>query len=525
MKPMHMWRTGAAAAWLAAAMAAPAAAQTTLIVPHNSEPRSMSPDVSADPGGYDPSSNVYCHLIVVDWGVSVGGPVYGDLAKSWQTSPDGKTVTFRLHENAKWHDGKPVTSEDVKFTYETMLRKKYPFAAYLTNIERMETPDANTLVIVLKEADASFVPMKAQAAAWTGKIYPKHIWASQDGFDKGPAVNNPVGCGPFKFKEWVRGSHIELVKNSDYFLKPPAIDRLIFKFMTDGNVARAEFDAGTYPYLPYTFAPSWGEMPKLQANPDIEVVLQESHYGRDIQLNMRRKPLDELKVRQAISYAIDRDRMSKLAFNGFWQPAFHAINDAQTNWMNPAAKFPAYDKAMAEKLLDEAGLPRKADGFRFKLSVTGPSFPDCRNMMEVLVQQLREVGVDARLDNYDYSTWNDKVIKGDFDISCYFTRYGPDPDSYREHFGKGGARNFMGYANAEFDKIGEEARLTQDTAARKKMYDRMQAIIVADVPYINLMNVRQPSLVRKGWTGFSPQPSGFNKSVTWFGFYAVTPPK
>ncbi len=524
MQRKRIWMIGAAAACLAA-MSGAASAETALIVPHNSEPRTLSPDLAADPGGYDPTSNFYCHLVVVDWGVSIGGPVYGDLAETWTTSPDGKTMTFKLRQNAKWHDGKPLTSEDVKFTYETILKKKYPFAAYLANVEKIEAPDAHTLTITLKDADASFLPMLAQAAAWTGKIYPKHIWAAQDGFDKGPAVNNPVGCGPFKFKEWVRGSHIEMVRNKDYFLKPPAVDRLIFKFMTDGNVARAEFDAGNYPYLPYIFAPSWGEIPKFEARSDVEVVLQESHYGRDIQLNTRRKPLDNLKVRQAISYAVDRERMSKLAFNGYWKPAFHAINDAPSPWKNDTAKFPAYDAKAAERLFDEAGLPRKADGFRFKLSVTSPSFPDCRNMMEVLVQQLREVGVDARLDNYDYSTWNDKVQKGDYDISCYFTRYGPDPDSYREHFAKGGARNFMGYANAEFDQLAEKARVTLDPAERKKMYDRMQEIIVADVPYINLMNVRQPSLVRKGWQGFSPQPSGFNKSVTWFGYYAVTPPK
>ncbi len=514
-----------AAAWLVTAAAAPALAQTTLIVPHNSEPRTLSPDVAADPAGYEPGSNIYCHLIVVDWGVAVGESFYGDLAKSWEKSADGKTVTFRLQENAKWHDGVPVTSEDVKFTYETILAKQYPYAAYLSNIESMTTPDAHTLIVQLKEVDASFLPSKAQAAAWTGKIYPKHIWAEQDGFDKGPAVNNPVGCGPYKFKEWVRGSHIELVRNDDYFLEPPAIERLIFKFMTDGNVARAEFDAGTYPYLPYTFAPSWGEMPMLQANPDIEVVLQESHYSRDIQLNMRRKPLDELKVRQAISYAVDRESMSKLAFNGLWEPAYHAINDAQTTWKNAAARYPDYDKAKAEQLLDKAGLARGADGFRFKLSITGPSFPDCRNMMEVLVQQLREVGIDARLDNYDYSTWNEKITKGEYDISCYFVRYGPDPDSYREHFASDGARNYTGYSNPELDKIGAEARRTEDMAARKQMYDLMQEMVVADVPYINLMNVRQPALVRKGWSGFAPQPSSFNKSVTWFGFYSVKPPQ
>ena len=116
---------------------------------------------------------------------------------------------------------------------------------------------------------------------------------------------------------------------ADYFRGKPAIDRLIIRHIADANVARAEFDAGNFPYLPYDFAPALAEVPALQADPSLRVVFTPSHYSRDIQFNLRRKPFDDPKVRMAIAESIDRDAISKLAFNGFWKPAIHASVDTQ----------------------------------------------------------------------------------------------------------------------------------------------------------------------------------------------------
>ncbi len=146
-------------------------------------------------------------------------------------------------------------------------------------------------------------------------------------------------------------------------------------------------------------------------------------------------------------------------------------------------------------------------------------------MKEVLVQQLRQVGINARLEPFDQATWFRRMQEGNFDISCYFTRYGPDPDAYREHFGTGGQRNFMGYSNPEFDALGAEAVQLTDPAERQKRYSKMQAMLVRDMPYINLFNEQKTSLTKAGWTGWSAQESGYDKSVTWFGYYAVKPPE
>jgi peptide/nickel transport system substrate-binding protein len=145
-------------------------------------------------------------------------------------------------------------------------------------------------------------------------------------------------------------------------------------------------------------------------------------------------------------------------------------------------------------------------------------------MMEVLVQQLRQVGINARLESFDQATWFRRIQDRNFDISCYFTRYGPDPDAYREHFATGGGRNFMSFTDPEMDRITARASVSRDAAERRQIYRRVQEILVRDLPYINLFNEQKTTLIRAGWSGFNIEPEAFDRSLTWFGFYAVRPP-
>ena len=523
MKMICRLLAGAAVA-LGLHVTANAAEPVTLVVPQLDDPRTLSPDFASDTGAYGPTSNIYSHLVTMDWGVVAGTPAYGDLAKTWDISTDGTTVTFHLFPNVKFHDGVPLTSADVLFTFQRIIAKNYPYAAFLRSVAQMEAPDATTVVFHLAAPDMSLVPMMAQAAGWNGKIYPQHLWEKEAGFDTGPYVNKPIGSGPFRFVRWEAGV-VEMDAFPDYFRGKPAIDRLIIRHVADANVARAEFDAGNFPYLPYDFAPPLAEVPALQADPNVRVVFTPSHYSRDIQFNLRRKPFDDPKVRMAIAESIDREAISKLAFNGFWKPAYHANVDTQQFWINNDVSFPPFNRDAAGKAFDEAGLPRKQGGWRFAAKLAGPPYSDCRSINEVLVQQLRQVGIDATLETMDQSTWFQRMQQGNFDISCYFTRYGPDPDAYREHFGTKGPRNFMGYSNAEFDTLAAKADMITDPNQRAPLYKQMQAMLVRDMPYVNLFNEQKTSLERPGWSGFSTEPDGYNTSVSWFGFYGVRPPK
>ena len=496
----------------------------TLTVPQLGEPKTLSPNFASDSLGFAPTSNVYSHLVAIDWGVNKGTGAYGDLAESWTTSPDGREVTFKLHKGVTWHDGRPVTAHDVKFTFDTVIRKKYPAFVVLKNVREIAVPDDHTVVMRLNDPEVGFVPMLAQVSTWTAKIYPKHLWEGQDGFDAGPLVNAPVGSGPFRFVRWEKGGLVELEANKDYFRGPPKVDRLVFRQVTDVNVARAEFDSGRLPFLNYEYAPPLAEVPALQRDPKVKVVFTPSHFSRDIQINLKKAPLDRLPVRQAIAHAIDRGAMNRLAFNNLWKPANHASVESQGDLINRAATFPAFDRAKAEKLLDEAGLPRGAGGWRFEVSVTNPNFPDCKAMMEVLVQQLRQVGINAKLEQFDQATWFRRQAEKQFDISCYFTRYGPDPDAFREHFATGGGRNNMGFSHPELDALARTAATLPDKEERRRLYHRIQEILVAELPYINLFNEQKTTVIRAGWSGFNTEPEAFDKALTWFGYYTVVPP-
>ena len=503
---------------------AQAAKPVSLIVPVGSEARTLSPDFIADPGGYVPAAGIYSALVTLDWGVLTGTAAYGDLAESWDYAPDGRTVTFHLRDNVKWHDGVPVTSDDVLFTFQRMIDKKYPFSAYLKNVATMEAPDVKTLVIHLKTPDASFVPMMALASNWTGKIYPKHLWDKEPGFDTGPYVNKPIGSGPFKFVRWSQGV-VELAANPDYFRGKPKVDHFYIRHATDPNVGRADFDGGDIPFLPFEFGPPWAEVPALQTDPSVRVVLTPSQIDRSLEFNMTEKPYDDIRVRRAIAMAIDRQAISDLAFNGFWKPTMHASVDAMAPWINTDASFPSFDPAAAEKLLDEAGLPRNAQGWRFSAKLTGPNYPDCTSINQVLSSQLRKIGINTSIEVMDLATWFQRIGQKKFDLNCFFTRYGPDPDAYREHFGTDGPRNYMGFSNAEFDALGATGVQTLDQTARKKIYDRMQAILVQEIPYVALFNETKISLERPSWTGFATDENGYDKALSWFGYYAVQPPR
>lgn len=501
-----------------------ASTESTLVVPHNGEARTLSPDISSDNGNMEVASNVYSALVVNDTGAAATGAfAYGDLAKSWDTSADGKTYTFHIYPGVKWHDGYPLTAEDIKFTFDRIIAKKYPYSAYLKAVESISVPDPLTLVITLRDPDASFVPMLAQASLWFGKIYPKHLWAKEEGFDTGPYVNHPIGSGPFRFVRWDRDESVELHAFKGYFRGPPKLDRLFFRPMHDANVARAEFDAGHFPWLSFHFQVAREEIPALLANPAVKVIKAPSLLGYDLVINMRRKPFSDLRVRQAIAYAIDRPMMKRLAFADSAASAYHAGLD-NLAWTNLDATFPGHDKARAEALLDAAGLPRKPDGYRFAATLIGSTEPSCLATNQVMTEELREIGVDVTLRTSDLVSWYQRLHSGDFDLTCYFTRYGPDPAAYMEHFGTGGARNFSGYSNPEFDRLGNAAVRIQDMKTRIPYYKKMQTMIVRDIPYVNLSEGTVYILARPQWKGLPYEESAWGKGIGPWGFYAVVPP-
>ena len=497
---------------------------TTVTVPFSPEPKSLNPNWQSDSGGFYPSGNIYSRLIDLDWGAVEAADqestVYPDLAETWDVSADGRTFTFHLHKGVVWHDGVALTSDDVVYTYETIIEKNYPLAAYLKGAH-ISAPDSDTVVISFDDTNVAFIPLLAQASNWYGAILPKHVYEGTD-WSTNEANMKPIGSGPFKFVSWQSGSQITLAANEKYFLGAPDLKSLTFTVVTDSQVAKAGFDAGTYPYLTNDFISNFPQLKQLAASGgDPQVVTTPSLYDRSLYFNLKNSILANHKVREALAYGVDRDGINSFAFSGLWTPMYTAGLSSYTAFLNKDAQFPQHDLAKANQLLDDAGYPVKADGTRFTLRLTNYGVTDSKLIAQVLVEQFKELSINLDWQQYDVPTWLNKLSSGDFDISTYFVRYGPDPAAYGEHFATGSPRDFMGYSNADVDSWLDEAKQSTNNAVRKSLYDKVQAQLVADLPYLPLFGETKFSLVHKGWEGFPTQADAYNKAMGWFGYYQV----
>src|SRR4051794_15000490 len=258
------------------------------------------------------------------------------LAKSWEASADGLTYTFHLEPGVKWHDGRPFTSADVKYTFLELSGKQSSLArAAHKDIAAIETPDDLTVVIRMKAPDPAFFPW-AFCQPNFAQIFPKHIYEGTDPRSN-PANFKPVGTGPFKFKEWVRGSHIVLERYPDYFHKDRIfIDRIVFQIIPDSGARQFALEKGDVDHLPYfALAPASLE-PLARARGTKVIDSVRPALGEIIAFfNVRQGPLANKDVRHAIAHAVDRDLLVKLALNGRGKVAISPIRSDQPQFHNP----------------------------------------------------------------------------------------------------------------------------------------------------------------------------------------------
>src|SRR5215468_336858 len=232
------------------------------------------------------------------------GNIVPSLASSWKISPDNLTYTFQLRPDVKWHDGKALTAEDVKFTVEKILDSKVGsrLNLYFQSVKEIQVPGPHTIMFKLKEPDPVFL-----ANQWSG-ILPKHIWEKED-FAKSQYNVIPVGSGPWKVKEWVRGDHMTFEANADYFGWKPYLDRIIVKVIPDATVSYAALEKGDVDYVPFkgiVGGPPYQLVDRLKQSPNLEVKVYEVSSMQRLFFRNDKPPFNNLKVRQAVAHAIDR---------------------------------------------------------------------------------------------------------------------------------------------------------------------------------------------------------------------------
>lgn len=449
------------------------------------QPRHLNPAVQSGVYTMEPGAQIFASPLRVDdkW------QPQPYLAESWKFEDDNKSLVLKVRKGATFHDGKPITSAD--FAYSIMaVKANHPFQAMLAPVERVDTPDADTAIIRLSR------PHPALLLSLTTPfcpILPKHIFDDGTDLKVHPRNANPVGSGPYKLVEFKQSEHVILEKNKDFFLKGrPKIDRVIIRIFKDANSMALAIEAKEVHYAPFLAEISTVE--KLATVPGLNV----TNKGGEgigpliwIAFNTARAPLKDVRVRQAISFALDREFITKRLLRGRAQIATGPIAPASPYYTGDVERYKV-DLAKAEKLLDDAGYKKGADGVRFKIAITtAPGSRDFNlNIAEYAKAQLKRIGIDLNVaPAADFPSWAKKVGDQDFDLSmdAVFNWGDPVVGVHRTYLTSNIRKgviwsNTQSYSNPRVDDLLAKAAVEPDAGKRKALYHEFQKIVVDDVP-------------------------------------------
>jgi oligopeptide transport system substrate-binding protein len=455
--------------------------------PLGNDPRTLDPARISDIYGLSVTHQIFDGLVRFDHTLTISPA----LAQYWRSSRDGLTWTFTLRKGVKFHHGREVTADDVVFSLTRILDPKTQSAAadLFTSIKGaqdfvqgraravsgLSAPDRHTVQVVLNEALTPFVSVLAVGHA---RIVPRDIVEQQ-----GEAFGaNPVGTGPFKFVRWEPGKEIVLAANTDSFDGAPRLARLVYRIFP-GEVADQicqEFEQGN---LEESSVPS--KCRNRISDPRYQYVRRPTFSVRFYGLNTRAKPLSDVRVRQAIAHALDRETMVQEIFLGQHQPA-RGILPAGMPGYNPQLRTPGYDPTRARALLKEAGFPEGRGLPAIEIWSAARSERIEKEMLGVK-RQLAAVGIPAEVQyETNWPAFSQRLTEGRFSMFVYAWHADvPDPDNFLfKLFHSQSLRNLTRYANPIVDDLLFQARRERDAVRRTEIYRRAEQIIVDEVPVV-----------------------------------------
>lgn len=478
-----------AAATTTSLSAAPARSGGTLVVRMFADPGTLNGGITTASATHTVADNIFNGLIQLD----AQFRVTPDLAERWSISPDARSYTFALARNVRWHDGRPFTSADVKFTYEQILLQYHARtrAGLEGVLEAVEAPTPSTVVFRFKRSFGAFLQ---RADVTEAPILPRHIYEGSNILEN-PANAAPVGTGPFKFKEWVRGSQVALVKNERYFKRGlPALDQVVFRVLPESGLAVIALERGEVDLVDSVPAP---DVERLRANVKIRMAPTLAGPGGSFCIstvipNLTRPPLDNLKVRKAMFHAMNRDFVVLAVLGGLGRVATAPISRGITWAAAPALPQYRYDPNRANALLDETGLPRGAGGIRLRLTYVAATTQI--RYAEVVRDNLRDVGIEVTVVPLEFSAAQQRVfVRRDFDLAFASYCNGPDPDiGVKRMYVSSNIQpipfsNGAAYRNPRIDELFDRAAQSQDLQARGRVYRQIQEIVNQDIPYFWLV--------------------------------------
>jgi peptide/nickel transport system substrate-binding protein len=459
----------------------------TLIMTLDTDPPTVNPDVTTGVPDVSVGSLIYEALTRIDENFQ---PM-PSLAESWTVSPDDLTYTFKL-VTTNWHDGTPFTSKDVAFSLEN-ISAKYgaKFAAAASHIKHISTPDDRTVVI---ELNSPFGPMLFSLSGYSNAaILPAHIFQGTDILTNPATLAKPIGTGPFMMKEWVRGQTITLGRNPHYWRAGlPYLDQIVFRMIPDTSARVLALKAGEIDYI-YFYYFSANQYSQIAGDPNIQVRARGTPEDHLIIWNTRRKPFDDIKVRQALFTAIDRDYIKRAVFQNLGAVMQGAV-DSKIAWANDTSidldNIYPYDPDKAAAMLDAADIRPGAGEARLKINLVYDSADTSNERQAQVLQSLwRKIGVDVSFAGLTRNMMLPRVFTDwDFDatLQAYSTAGDPALGIARLYISsairKAPFVNASGYSNPEVDRLFAAGASASALADRAAAYKQAEKILANDLP-------------------------------------------
>ena len=479
----------------------------------------LIPMLSTDSTSHSIGALCYNGLVKYDKDIQI----VGDLAESWDVSPDGLIITFHLRKGVKWHDGHPFTADDVLFTYRVTIDPKTPtaYSGDFLKVKKAEVLDPHTFRVTY---DKPFAPA---LMSWGAAVMPKHLLEGKD-ITKSPLARRPVGTGPYIFREWLTGQKIVLISNPEYFEGRPYIDGFVLRIIPDMATMFLELRAKGIDMMNLTPL----QYTRQTENPFFRKNFNKYRYlsfaYTYLGYNLRNPLFADRRIRQAISYAINKEAIIQGILLGYGQPATGPYKPG--TWAhNPDVKKYPYDPQKARALLAEAGwkdtdgdgiLDRSGQPFTFEI-ITNQGNEIRAKTAEIIQKHLAEVGMQVKIRTLEWAAFvNEFINKGRFDATILGWTIPMDPDIYdvwHSSKTKPGELNFISYRNREVDELVEKGRGTFNIKERKRCYDRIQEILAEDQPYTFLYVPDALPMISSRFRGIEPAPLGISYNfIKWY---------
>ncbi|WP_219415783.1 ABC transporter substrate-binding protein [Pseudonocardia nigra] len=493
----------------------------TLVVAIDSDPGNLNPATTTSGAVHTASELMFNGLV----GLTPELEPVPELAESWEVLEDGALYRFTLRDGVTWHDGQPFSSADVKYSFEEVLLKLHSRtqASVGSAIESITAPDPLTVEFRFTEP---YAPLLQQLDVTEAPIVPRHIYEGTDPATN-PANQAPVGTGPFRFVSYTPGAEIRMARNAEYFEPDlPHLDEVVMRVLPEDSSQVNALRAGEVDWL---FGVPGAERAALEADPAFETLQTSINPGGSncimtVSFNLDRPVFQDVRVRRAISFALDRQQFVDRVLFGEGRVADAPISSGiPFAHVEDLENYPFHDPAQAERLLDEAGWTRPAaGGTRAANGVAGVpdgtplaidflAFPSFNQYAELYRAQLAEVGIDVTLQPLDPPVFAQTVFaQRDFDTNIISYCNGTDPEIgvKRQHLSTNISAtpfsNSSAYRNPEVDALFEQAAGTVDQDERSELYRRIQQIAVDDAPYAWVVETTSTRIFRSGCQQFGP---------------------